>query len=246
LAYTVTAMAQPSIDLRLDRSSDIPLGTQLAWKLRGAIATGRLEPGDRLPGVRELAAQAGVNVNTVRAVYSRLADQGVIVSEHGRGTFVGQVASQDELVRLADRAAREARRSGVDPRELAALLYAEPAAGDVRDDAAARRDLRESIERLERERAELEVELSALDEPPTVLPEPAPRTKRPAGARLLGTEQLEAARDDLAERVGELRRQLALVRERDEAASRGGTRSVAAGAPESVVSGGTWTLRWKL
>src|SRR5215208_2455731 len=136
-------MAHQPLDLRLDRSSDIPLGTQLAWKLRAAIATGRLTPGDRLPGVRELALDAGVNVNTVRAVYARLAEQGVIVSEHGRGTFVGEVAEQDELVRLADRAAREARRSGIDPRELAALLYAEPAVGSsaARDTAAHRRTL---------------------------------------------------------------------------------------------------------
>lgn len=242
-------MAQSAVDLRLDRSSDIPLGTQLAWKLRGAIASGRLSAGDRLPGVRELAIEAGVNVNTVRAVYARLAEQGVIVSEHGRGTFVGEVAGQDELVRLAGRAAAEARRSGVDPRELAALLYAEPAvaAGGDHDQAAVRRGLREAIERLEREQVQLEVELAAVEEPPPALPEPekpSPARKR-IGARLLATEELEAARDDLAEHVAELRRQLAAVRERDAAATRA-PRSVAAGAPESVVSGGSWTLRWKL
>src|SRR5215213_9385917 len=239
-------MAQSGLDLRLDRASDIPLGTQLAWKLRGAVAGGRLAPGDRLPGVREMAAEAGVNVNTVRAVYARLAEQGVIVSEHGRGTFVGQMAGQDELVRLADRAAREARRSGIDPRELAALLYAEPAVGSPaeRDTAAHRRVLREAIERLEREQAELEVELAAVDEPPLPLPapeKPSPTRKR-IGARVLSTDELESARDELADRVGELRRGLAAVRDR-EAAAAPAPRSVAAGAPESLVSGGSWTLR---
>src|SRR5215218_8819998 len=191
-------MAQSAIDLRLDRSSDIPLGTQLTWKLRGAIATGRLGPGERLPGVRELADQAGVNVNTVRTVYARLAEQGVIVSEHGRGTFVGRMAGQDELVRLAERAAREARRSGVDPRELAALLYAEPSAGAVAgadEQVAHRRRLRATLERLEAEQSELEAELAALDESPSPLP--APDTPSPArkrlGARVLATEELEAA-----------------------------------------------------
>src|SRR3954453_8435456 len=62
-AYTTSAMAHP--DLALDRHSDVPLGPQLAWKLRGAVATGALRSGDRLPGVRELADAAGVNVNTV-------------------------------------------------------------------------------------------------------------------------------------------------------------------------------------
>src|SRR5215213_8821452 len=239
-------MAQSGLDLRLDRASDIPLGTQLAWKLRGAVAGGRLAPGDRLPGVREMAVEAGVNVNTVRAVYARLAEQGVIVSEHGRGTFVGEVAGQDELVRLAERAAREARRSGVDPRELAALLYAEPAAAGPDAAVAQRRGLRAAIERLEREQAELETELAAVDEPPAPLPAPetpSPTRKR-IGARLLSSEELEAARDELADRVGDLRRRLAAVRERDAAAGRA-PRSVAAGTPESVVSGGSWTLRWK-
>jgi DNA-binding transcriptional regulator YhcF (GntR family) len=242
-------MAQSAIDLRLDRASDIPLGTQLVWKLRGAIATGRLAPGDRLPGVRELAAEAGVNVNTVRSVYARLADHGVIVSEHGRGTFVGEVAGHDELVRLAERAAREARESGIDPRELAALLYASPAAAGVgtEDAARLRRELRESIERLEREQTELEAELALAGEAPPALPEPdkpSPARKR-IGARLLSTEELQAARDSLADQVAGLRRQLADARDRDAAATRA-PRSVAAGSPQSVMSGGSWTLRWKV
>jgi DNA-binding transcriptional regulator YhcF (GntR family) len=243
-------MAQSAIDLTLDRASDIPLGTQLAWKLRGAIAAGRLAPGERLPGVRELAQQAGVNVNTVRAVYTRLAEQGVIVSEHGRGTFVGQMAGQDELVRLAERAAGEARRSGVDPRDLAALLYAEPSAGGVRGGAEGeghrRRRLRATIERLEEEQTELEVELAARDASPPPLPapdKPSPAFKR-VGARLLSADELEAASDELAERVGDLRRRLAAVRDSEAAPARA-PRSVGAGSPQTVVSGASWTLRWK-
>jgi DNA-binding transcriptional regulator YhcF (GntR family) len=57
-------MAHSPLDLELERSSDVPLGTQLAWKLRAAIAGGAMRPGDRLPPVRELAAAAAVNVNT--------------------------------------------------------------------------------------------------------------------------------------------------------------------------------------
>src|SRR3954468_14171213 len=127
-------MAQ--LDLKLDRASDVPLGTQLAWKLRGAIAAGVLRPGDRLPGVRDLAAEAGVNVNTVRAVYTRLAEQGVIVSEQGRGTFVASARGGTGLGELVERAALDARRHAVDPRDLAAMLYArfdEPAGSPERD-----------------------------------------------------------------------------------------------------------------
>jgi DNA-binding transcriptional regulator YhcF (GntR family) len=72
----------------LDRSSGVPLGVQLAEKLAGAVEGGQLKPGDKLPSVRQMATLAGVNVNTVRTVYGRLEQQGVLSSQHGRGTFV--------------------------------------------------------------------------------------------------------------------------------------------------------------
>ncbi len=80
------------MDLRVDRDAEVPLGTQLAWKLRRLVETGELGPGDRLPSVREAATAAGVNVNTVRAVYGRLEQEGLVSSEQGRGTFVRRPA----------------------------------------------------------------------------------------------------------------------------------------------------------
>ena len=73
---------------RLDRESGVPLGTQLAEKLEAAVRGGGLGPGDRLPSVRRMAGLAGVNVNTVRTVYARLEQRGLLSSEQGRGTFV--------------------------------------------------------------------------------------------------------------------------------------------------------------
>lgn len=239
MPYTASAMAQSTLDVALDRTSDIPLGTQLAWKLRGAIATGRLRPGDRLPGVRDLAVAAEVNVNTVRAVYARLAEQGVIVSEHGRGTFVAQSAVRDDLVQLAERTAREARRSGVDPRELAALLYAGTAGGDA---GADRQALRAEIEALERDYAELERELGALGEVVAAATTRPVVPERPAEPRILSASQLQRVRDDLRDEVAALRERLAVVQDRARSAER--TRGIASAAPERVVSGGTLTLRW--
>jgi GntR family transcriptional regulator len=76
------------IDARVDRTSAVPLGTQLVEQICAAVEDGVLKDGDRLPSVRELAQRAGVNVNTVRAVYARLDAAGIVRSEHGRGTFV--------------------------------------------------------------------------------------------------------------------------------------------------------------
>jgi DNA-binding transcriptional regulator YhcF (GntR family) len=76
------------LDLRVDRGTGIPLGAQLAGRIRTAVHNGTLGPGARVPSVRELAEIAGVNVNTARAVYARLESEGIVRSEQGRGTFV--------------------------------------------------------------------------------------------------------------------------------------------------------------
>jgi DNA-binding transcriptional regulator YhcF (GntR family) len=81
------------LDLSVDRGTGIPLGVQLAGRIRTAVQNGGLGPGARVPSVRELADIAGVNVNTARAVYARLESEGVVRSEQGRGTFVAERAS---------------------------------------------------------------------------------------------------------------------------------------------------------
>ncbi|HEX8744354.1 MAG TPA: GntR family transcriptional regulator [Thermoleophilaceae bacterium] len=219
-------MAQ--LEVALDRGSDMPLGTQLAWQLRTLIAAGRLAEGERLPGVREMAAIAGVNVNTVRTVYGRLADEGLIVSEHGRGTFVGErTRARDELARLAHEAADTARAAGVAPRDLAVALYAEPAAeaatapspplladtrpptgpagtassGERAPAAEARRraTLRAEIALLERELAALETPANGGEDTRPI------HWERPPAPQLLTAAELEHTRDELVERLRPLR-----------------------------------------
>jgi DNA-binding transcriptional regulator YhcF (GntR family) len=90
-------MAESRLDLTVDRGADLPLGAQLAGRIRTTLREGRLGPGDRLPSVRELAEGAGVNVNTVRAVYARLEREGLVRSEHGRGTFVSGMPAGDDV-----------------------------------------------------------------------------------------------------------------------------------------------------
>ena len=102
--------------LRVERDTGVPIGTQLAWALSERISKGTLKPGDKLPSVRELAAEAGVNVNTARAVYARLEREGLIRSEQGRGTFV---TSKEEPDGAADAAVRR------DLRRRIAMLEAE-------------------------------------------------------------------------------------------------------------------------
>ena len=209
-----------SPDLSVDRASEVPLGTQLAWKLRTAIATGLLHPGERLPGVRELAATAGVNVNTVRSVYSRLEEQGLVASEHGRGTFVAPDAPRrDSLAQLAGAVTEQARAAGVDPRELAAALFvgdaeaaiegAAPGENTLREEAApaeappaAREDERARRRALRADIAQLERELVHTAR----LGDAAAMPSATAG-RILTAAELEEIRTALVARLAELRRE---------------------------------------
>jgi DNA-binding transcriptional MocR family regulator len=61
---------------------------KIADSIESEVAAGRLRPGDRLPAVRSLAGELGVNRNTVSAAYQRLATAGLVVAGGRRGTRV--------------------------------------------------------------------------------------------------------------------------------------------------------------
>jgi DNA-binding transcriptional regulator YhcF (GntR family) len=193
----------PRLDVAIDRDAEVPIGVQLAWALRSRIRDGRFRPGQRLPGLRELAEATQINVNTVRSVYQRLEQEGLIDSQQGSGTFVAPTPlPPSAAARIAATAAREAEATGVDPRDVAAALYVVPDSGarrpgsTARDDEAAarRRVLRMQIATLERAIAEMEAEH------PGVGP-PAAATRRAPGPRLLGGEELEQVRSALVRRL---------------------------------------------
>jgi LacI family transcriptional regulator len=73
---------------RLDSRSGVGIAAQIRMNVEFLIADGKLVPGERLPPVRRLAQQLGVNVNTVRAAYARLAADGLVQTRHGVGTAV--------------------------------------------------------------------------------------------------------------------------------------------------------------
>ena len=191
-SWCVKSLEAPGI--RLDRDSEVPLGVQLAWHLRAAMAAGELGPGARLPSVREMAAATGVNANTVRAVYARLEAEGLVGTEHGRGTFVtGEPGAHGELSAIAQRAAAEARAAGVDPRAVAAALFVSGDPPAAPPEAARRRALRAEIAELERRLAathhQRRMALHADD--PLAAPTPA----APSG-RLPSAADLASVRDE--------------------------------------------------
>jgi len=74
----------------LDPASQEPVYLQIAHALMHEIHRGRLKPGDGLPGYRTLAAQLGVNRNTVMAAFRELQVEGWVASKPGEGSLVAQ------------------------------------------------------------------------------------------------------------------------------------------------------------
>ena len=72
----------------LDRQSDVPLYRQIETFLREGILSGSLSPDTRLPAIRQLARDLGINRITVENAYAELEADGLIFSRVGSGTYV--------------------------------------------------------------------------------------------------------------------------------------------------------------
>ncbi|HEX7658574.1 MAG TPA: GntR family transcriptional regulator [Pseudonocardiaceae bacterium] len=108
---------------RIDPVSEAPLFAQLAASVRKDVAAGRLQPGDRLPAAREVAAALGVNLHTVLHAYQDLREEGLVDMRRGRGAVVTDAAKplaslRSEILALA----RSARALGLSPDAIASLV----------------------------------------------------------------------------------------------------------------------------
>ena len=74
--------------IRIEDNGEGPVYRQIAERIRDQIATGVFGAGAKLPPIRTLAVQLGVNRDTVALAYEALADEGLVESLVGRGTFV--------------------------------------------------------------------------------------------------------------------------------------------------------------
>jgi len=88
------------MDMELGREGGIPSYLQIVDQIKHHIATGRLQPGQQLPAIRQLAADLGVNRNTVARAYKELAKEGVISTQQGRGAFVSERSDQLLLAQM--------------------------------------------------------------------------------------------------------------------------------------------------
>lgn len=109
-------------------SGDRPVYQQIMALIRGAVLRGELPPGGKIPSVRELAAEAQVNPNTMQRAMSELEREGLLVSGGTSGRTVtedGEVLKQlrdRTLKELAQECAEKFMVFGITPTQAAQLL----------------------------------------------------------------------------------------------------------------------------
>ena len=89
-----------ALQIRIDLKSGVPFYRQIIDQVKAAIATETVGPGDRLPTVRQLAVDLSINPNTVSRAYTELELTGLVETQMGSGTFVGnRRVEQDDIER---------------------------------------------------------------------------------------------------------------------------------------------------
>ena len=102
-----------------------PLYSQIVDSYRERITAGILQPGDKLPSVRELAAELAINPNTIQRAYRELEAAGWVQTQPGKGCFVAGIPGKDQkqqLLKTLDDAAGALLALGMTRAELAAHL----------------------------------------------------------------------------------------------------------------------------
>ena len=116
------------VEFHVDRGSGFPAYLQLGQQVREALRLGWLQPGDRLPTVRDVVATSGVNANTVLKAYRELELAGLVEARQGSGTFVkaslGSAAPEalDPLRETLAGWVAEARSAGLEDEDIHALV----------------------------------------------------------------------------------------------------------------------------
>jgi GntR family transcriptional regulator len=114
--------------IRVDPGAPVPLATQIAAQVRGAIARSELAEGERLPAARTLAQSLDVNLHTVLRAYAELREEGLLEVRRGRGAVVrkGSASEQARLAELVHDLVQQGQRLGLGRDELASMIKEQP------------------------------------------------------------------------------------------------------------------------
>ena len=86
--------------LEIDFKSDLPIYEQIRRGIIIGLAKGHINPGDKLPSVREMAENIGINLHTVNKAYKLLETDGVLIMDRRYGSLISEnlnpMAAYDE------------------------------------------------------------------------------------------------------------------------------------------------------
>lgn len=106
------------MNIFLDYHSRTPIYEQIKEQIVLDVSRGILKKDDQLPSLRQLSAQLGININTVKRALSELEAQGVIYSVAGKGIFISGNAESQNI--YLEQSLDEARSALVTAKEMGA------------------------------------------------------------------------------------------------------------------------------
>ncbi len=113
--------------IRIDELSDVPIYMQLRNQIVMGISSGELKSGEKLPTVRDLALEMGINTMTVSKAYQLLKTEGYIMTDRKNGARIRNEIKKEATVSDANKAelkriVSETRISGVEKQEFIDLV----------------------------------------------------------------------------------------------------------------------------
>ena len=115
----------------IDTNSPMPIYAQLEQAIKLALISGRIQEGEQMPTVRQLAVTLKINANTVARVYTELERQEILETRRGIGTFVSvQSGGRDfdkkpgriSLFEIVTKFLNEASANGYSPKEIIQVI----------------------------------------------------------------------------------------------------------------------------
>ena len=113
----------------IDTTSSVPIYAQIVEQVKYALAARILRAGDALPSLRQTAGNLRVNPLTVSKAYRQLEAEGIVITDHGRGSFIsaefpqlGEEYRREALNQVVDRMIVQAHQLGASPEEVRATV----------------------------------------------------------------------------------------------------------------------------
>lgn len=114
--------------MKIEFDNNLPIYLQIMNYIKGEIVAGKLQPGDKIPSVRELASELQINPNTIQRTFQELEREEIVETRRGMGRYVtseeGKIMTiKKEMAKdLLDRFIRGMQELGFQSEEIVAVV----------------------------------------------------------------------------------------------------------------------------